>query len=145
MKQLRQVVWCVCCVILFTASAHGKEPLGVTVEVLAKTGSSWNGALLPEYPEGKPEVKILRIAIPPGVRLPWHKHPVINAGYMTRGELTVTTKKGEKLHLHEGDSIVEVVDTWHYGKNEGDTMAEIVMFYAGVQGEPVTIKEAVEE
>jgi hypothetical protein len=47
------------------------------------------------------------------------------------------------LHLKAGDPIVEVVDTWHYGKNEGNTPAEIIVFYAGTPDEPITIKESV--
>jgi len=40
------------------------------------------------------------------------------------------------------DPIVEVVNTWHYGRNEGDKPAEIIVFYAGEKGDPVTIKKA---
>lgn len=137
---MKKLLWCICLTFLFTGYTYAREPLAVTVDVLAKTGSSWNGKALPGYGNGAPEVTILRIAIPPGVRLPLHKHPVINAGVMTKGELTVTTKKGQVLHLHEGEPIVEVVDTWHYGKNEGSETAEIIVFYAGIQGEPITIK-----
>jgi quercetin dioxygenase-like cupin family protein len=108
---------------------------------LAKTSSSWDGKALPDYPEGKPEVTILRITIPPKARLPVHKHPVINAGVMLKGELTVVTENKKTLHLKAGDSIVEVVNTWHYGINEGDEPAEIIVFYAGVHGAPITIKE----
>ena len=68
------------------------------------------------------------------------KAPVINAGVMLAGELTVITEKNEMLHLKEGDSIIEVVDKWHYGKNEGDTTAEIIVFYAGIFNRPITIK-----
>ena len=59
---------------------------------------------------------------------------------MLKGELTVTTKKGQVLHLRAGEPIVEVVDTWHYGKNEGKETAELIVFYAGVQGVPITVK-----
>ena len=38
-------------------------------------------------------------------------------------------------------AIVEVVNKWHYGKNEGDKMAEIMVFYAGVLDKPITIKK----
>jgi hypothetical protein len=47
------------------------------------------------------------------------------------------------LHLKAGDPIVEVVDTWHYGKNEGKTPAEIIVFYAGTPDTPITVKESV--
>lgn len=137
---MKRLVYGIVLALLFAVRAEAKEPLGVTVDVLAKSGSSWNGNRLPEYAAGVPEVTILKIAIPPGTMLPWHKHPVINAGVMTKGDLTVTTNEGNVLHLHAGDPIVEVVDTWHYGKNEGREMAEIIVFYAGIQGEPVSIK-----
>lgn len=137
---MKRLLCCVCLTVLLSGQVYAREPLAATVEVLAKTGSSWNGDVLPEYAEGIPEVTILRIAIPPGVQLPLHKHPVINAGVMTKGELTVTTERGQVLHLHAGDPIVEVVDTWHYGKNAGAETAEIIVFYAGIQGKPITVK-----
>ena len=70
-----------------------------------------------------------------------HRHPVINAGYMLTGELTVVTEAGQTLHLEAGDAIIEVVDQWHYGQNEGTEPAELIVFYAGVQEEPVTVKQ----
>ncbi|MBF0252221.1 MAG: cupin domain-containing protein [Candidatus Omnitrophica bacterium] len=111
----------------------------IEVKTLAKSTLSWDGEALPEYPRGTPEVTILKITIPPDVKLPLHEHPVINAGVITKGELTVTTEKGEILHLKKDDTIIEVVDKWHYGQNEGDVPAEIIVFYAGIKNEPVTV------
>lgn len=111
------------------------------VEVLAKTTKSWNGKELPRYSWGRPEITILRISIPPHTDLAWHEHPYINAGVMIYGELTVITEKHDTLHLHAGDPIVEVVDTWHFGKNEGDETVDIIVFYAGVKGKEITILE----
>lgn len=110
----------------------------INVQVLAKTDVSWSNNPLPLYKNIKPEITILKITIPPGVFLPMHKHPVINAGYMIKGELTVFCEDGKVLGLKEGDSIVEVVDAWHYGKNEGNIPAVIVVFYAGYEGIPIT-------
>jgi quercetin dioxygenase-like cupin family protein len=112
----------------------------VEVETLAKSSVSWDGQILPGYPKGKPEITILRIKIPAGAILEMHKHPVINAGIMLAGELTVITEKNETLHLKAGDSIIEVVDKWHFGKNEGSKTAEIIVFYAGTVNQPITIK-----
>jgi quercetin dioxygenase-like cupin family protein len=94
---------------------------------------------LPDYATGKPEITILKIQIPPGSRLPLHKHGVINAGVLLRGELTVVTEDKKILYLKAGDPIIEVVNTWHYGKNEGETLAEIIVFYAGKVGAPITV------
>lgn len=109
------------------------------VKQLAKTTHSWNGALLPAYPRGQPEITVLRITIPPGAKLEPHQHTVINAGLLISGELNVVTADGKTLSLKAGDSNVEVVGTVHYGYNPGKIPAEIVVVYAGEEGKPVTI------
>jgi len=114
---------------------------GVQVSVLTKTTKSWNQSTLPHYPQGQPQITILRILIPAGTSLPLHTHPVINAGVLIKGELTVMTKNGKTLHLKAGDPIVEVVNTWHYGKNEGTEPVDIIVFYAGTKDAPITLKE----
>jgi len=111
----------------------------VEAVTMARSTSSWNGSPLPGFPAGQPEITILKITIPPGALLPVHKHPVINAGVMLEGELTVETEKGEKLRLKAGDAIVEVVNTWHFGYNEGTAPVEIIVFYAGTDSLPVTV------
>jgi quercetin dioxygenase-like cupin family protein len=113
----------------------------IEVQQLIKSGLSWNNAVLPAYPAGDPEITILRIRVAPGGILTEHKHPVINAGVLIKGELTVQTIDGKTLHLKPGNAIVETVDTWHYGKNEGAEPAEIIVFYSGVKGAPITIGE----
>ena len=114
---------------------------GTEVVTLAKTTKSWNGKELPKYPEGTPEVTILKITIPPKTRLPLHKHPEINAGVVLKGELTVISEAKDTLYLKSGDPIVELVDTWHFGRNDTSKPVELIVFYAGVKGTPITIKK----
>jgi len=111
----------------------------IEVETLQKTSKSWDGKPLLSYPEGKPEVTILRITIPPQTKLPLHFHPVINAGLLTKGQLTVFSEEGKILHLEEGDTLIELVDTLHFGHNQSGEPAEIIVFYAGIQGKPITV------
>jgi quercetin dioxygenase-like cupin family protein len=126
---------------LLSSNVLAADASSVRPNVLAKTSLSWDGSRLPDYPKGTPEVTILRIKIPPGAQLPLHKHPVINAGVLLSGELTVVTEDNRILHLRAGDPIVEVVNKWHHGKNEGNEMAEIIVFYAGAQDRPITIEK----
>jgi quercetin dioxygenase-like cupin family protein len=126
---------------MLSSAVSAEDVSAVRSDVLAKTGFSWDGSRLPVYPKGSPEITILRIKIPPGIKLPFHKHPVINAGVLLSGELTVVTEDNRTLHLKAGESIVEVVDKWHLGKNEGDKTAEIIVFYAGVAGMAITVKK----
>ena len=110
-------------------------------ELLAESFLSWNGDSLPNYPSGKPKISIVKVTIPPHSELPKHYHPVINAGILLKGELTVVDSKGNTLHMKEGDTIVELVNQIHYGKNDGDVPAEIVVFYAGEEGKEIVVKE----
>lgn len=119
---------------LSLSSAIALEAPQTTVETVVQSSKSWNGTTLPEYPSGEPVVTILKITIPPGVSLPVHEHHVINAGVLLEGELTVRTEAGETLRMRAGDPIVEVVNQWHHGVNEGDVPAVIMVFYAGAQG-----------
>jgi hypothetical protein len=51
----------------------------------------------------------------------------------------VVTAEGKVLHMKANDGIIEVVNKWHSGKNEGDTPAQIIVFYAGAAGAPLSI------
>ena len=128
-------------VLLLAGHAQGEAEQAVSVKELVRSSRSWDGTPLPAYPAGQPEISILRISIPPGARLPVHRHPVINAGVLVNGELTVVTKEAKVLKLVAGDPIVEVVDTWHYGSNDGPEPADIIVFYAGSPGMELSVKE----
>ncbi|MCA9444669.1 MAG: cupin domain-containing protein [Candidatus Omnitrophica bacterium] len=129
-------------VVVCLALALYAEPNdNARVEVLAKTSKMWDGSALPDYPKENPEVTILKVTIPAHTELPMHKHAVINAGYVLSGELTVVSEEGPEMTLKAGDTLVELVDKWHYGKNEGDEDVEIVVFYAGEKDKPITIKK----
>lgn len=138
---MKKIFYSVCLILFLTGFVSAQEENQVRTDVLAKTGISWDGMALPEYARGKPEITILKIKIPPKTKLPLHKHPVINAGVLLKGTLTVITEEDEELHLKAGDAIIEVVNKWHYGINEGNEFAEIIVFYAGVQDSPITVKK----
>jgi len=138
---MKKLTYGICFLLLLSSNVLAEEAAAVHVDVLAKTSLSWDGRRLPDYPKGTPEITILRIKIPPGVKLPLHTHPVINAGFLLDGELTVFSEDNKILHLKAGDSIVEVVNKGHYGINEGNKMAEILVFYTGVLATPITIEK----
>ena len=109
------------------------------VVTLIETDKSWNGDDLPKYPDGKPKITVLKITIPPRSKLNIHKHLVINAGVLTKGELTVVDEQDNTLTLKAGDALVELVNTYHYGENQGDVPVEIIVFYAGTEDVPITV------
>jgi quercetin dioxygenase-like cupin family protein len=127
--------------LLLPLALFAKDKVAPTREKLTVSTEAWTGQKLPDYPSGQPEISILKITIPPGQRLPMHKHPVINAAVVLRGELTVTTDKGKVLHVKAGHPMVEVVNEWHYGANHGTEPLELIAFYAGVKGTPITVPQ----
>jgi len=136
-----RVTICLILATLFTSLAFAEQiETTVVSKTLVKSTHSWDGSQLLSYPEGQPEVTILKITIPVGAKIPLHKHPYINAGVLTKGELTVLTKAGDELIMAAGDPIVEIVNKWHFGENTGDVPAEIIVFYAGIEGQPITVK-----
>jgi quercetin dioxygenase-like cupin family protein len=124
---------------LMAHDGHGAAALGVTVEELANASQQWDGQPLPDYPRGRPLLKVLRIGIPSGVVLPWHTHPVINAAVILRGTLALNLKDGTTKVFRTGEAIVEVIDTVHTGQAIGAEDVEVVVFYAGVEGVPTTV------
>ncbi len=121
---------------------HGtatEQQSGVSVEHLNTTTQQWDGAPLPSYLNGPPEIQVLRITIPAGVTLPWHHHPVINAAYVLRGRLRVELRNGQSRIISAGQTLVEVVNTVHRGQALPDSDAEVVVFYAGTTGTPITV------
>ena len=125
--------------ILLLWSCAKEEVTTITVEKLAETTKSWDGDLLPKYPEGNPKITVLKITIPPKTTLHKHYHPVINSGFILKGTLTVVDENQNELILNPGDVLVELVNKVHYGINNGNSPVEIVVFYAGTEELPITV------
>ena len=114
---------------------------GVEANVLIKTTKSWNGATLPAYGDGQPEISIVRYRFEPGASIPMHMHPVINAGVLLSGQLSITTKSGEVIVVNAGEPLVELFREWHSGSNSGKEPADLIVVYAGTVGTPLAIRE----
>lgn len=126
--------------LLLTSSTFAQDTPTVQVEVLSKTSTSWDGSSF-EYPKGQPEITISKITLPPGFKLPMHKHPNPLGGIVLKGEIVVTREDGSTHTVKEGESIVELVNTWHYGKNDTDQPTVLLAFYIGEVGVPLSINK----
>jgi len=110
-----------------------------TSQTVIQTSSHWNGQPIKPINIKNPKVTMLRITIPVGEKLSMHKHPILNIGYLTKGELTVRSEKGDVSVLKPGDPIVELVDIWHYGESTGSEDAEIVVTYVGDKDDELSV------
>lgn len=109
---------------------------------LIHTSQSWDGAELPNYLEGRPEIVAMKYEFPIGQKLDWHHHPVINFGILVQGELTIIDKDGNEKVVHEGEVVVEMVNTIHRGENRGSKPAILYMFYTSQKDLPLSVQHA---
>jgi len=96
---------------------------------LIRTSESWDGAPLPDFPLGRPELSVCRMTFPAGAKTGWHHHTVINYGIVEQGDLTIVCLDGKEHTFHQGEALVEVVGTVHRGENRGTKPVILNMFY----------------
>jgi quercetin dioxygenase-like cupin family protein len=114
-----------------TASGHA--------ETLLKSTSSWNGKAYTKYLTGQPQLTVLRVTIDANTALPWHYHPIPNAGYVLSGELTIVDKaSGKKQTFKQGEAFAESVDDVHRGM-AGTMPTTILLIYSGVAGTATSV------
>ena len=123
-------------------TVENDTPSQVSSEELLRTSQSWDGADLPNYPEGKPELVAVRYEFPAGQKLGWHHHPVMNYGILVQGELTIIGQDGREKTVHEGEAVVEMVGTIHHGENRGTKPVILYMFYISQEGQPLAVQHS---
>lgn len=118
-------------------SDKSSEKKIVAVQVL-KSSEAWNGQHIDAYPQGEPELTVMRLTIPAHSSLPWHTHPMPNACFILSGTLVVEDKEtSEQQTFQAGEALNETVNSAHRGFTL-NTPAELVITYAGVKGMELT-------
>jgi quercetin dioxygenase-like cupin family protein len=122
---------------LWTQQA-AREPVGIRMEALLQTATAWDGSSYRSYPEGPPQLSVLRITIPAHTTMDWHRHPIPNAAYVVSGEITVEKRDGGATRRFvKGEVIAETVNALHRGVT-GNQAVELLVFYAGAAGQPLS-------
>ena len=107
---------------------------------LIRTSQSWDGVELPDYLQGRPELVAVKYEFPAGQKLSWHHHPVMNYGILVQGELTIIGQDGKEKTVHEGEAVVEMVNTIHHGENRGTKPVILYMFYLSQDSLPLAVQ-----
>ena len=123
-----------------TTKAVEQSGSGIEIKELIRTDQSWDGAALPDYFTGRPELVAVRYVFPPGQKLGWHHHEVMNYGIVEQGELTIIGLDGKEKVVHEGEVVVEMVNTIHHGENRGGKPVILNMFYISQEGKPLAVQ-----
>ena len=135
----------VCGATVFTSCRKAQADAQVTAQEVEKTelirtSQSWDGVELPDYFEGRPELVAMKYVFPVGQKLGWHHHPVMNYGILVQGELTIIGQDGTEKTVHEGEAVVEMVNTIHHGENRGTKPVILYMFYLSQKGLPLAVQ-----
>jgi quercetin dioxygenase-like cupin family protein len=133
----------VCLMLTFSASIACSADYNpsVTAKVLKKTTVTGNGERIAYPKTDRAEVTAMTVELAPGGQTGWHKHPVPVLAYVVSGHLTVDLEGGKTLSYGPGDAIIEVVDAWHNGKNNGAVPVQLAVFYLGVEGTVNVVKK----
>ena len=122
------------------AQAEDNPIPAVKSKELIRTSQSWDGMELPDYLVGRPELVAVKYEFPVGQKLGWHHHPVMNYGILVQGELTIIGQDGKEKTVHEGEAVVEMVNTIHHGENRGTKPVILYMFYLSQEGMPLAVQ-----
>ena len=123
------------------ANAQSDNPVNpVQSTELIRTSQSWDGVELPDYLQGRPELVAVKYEFPAGQKLGWHHHPVMNYGILVQGELTIIGQDGKEKTVHEGEAVVEMVNTIHHGENRGTKPVILYMFYLSQKDLPLAVQ-----
>ena len=103
-----------------------------------------NGTAL-KYPVGKPELRLYRVEIPSGGKIPLHTHPAPMLVYVQSvryGSLLNTHVQPDgteiKTEFKPGEAFVEGANEPHFVENVGKEQAIIWVTVASVEGMPTT-------
>jgi quercetin dioxygenase-like cupin family protein len=145
---MKKIQWMLAAILICGATAilsgcqesNGQGTQEVKSVELIRTSQSWDGVELPDYLHGRPELVAVKYEFPAGKKLGWHHHPVMNYGILVQGELTIIGQDGKEKVVHEGEPVVEMVNTIHHGENRGNKTVILYMFYLSQKDLPLAVQ-----
>ena len=105
-----------------------------------QSGTTAGGTSIAYPKTDSAEVTAVVLDIGPGGETGRHMHPYPTFVYVLEGAIDVEMDGGMAHSYKAGDSFLEVVNTWHNGKNNGTTPAKVLVVFAGVHGKPNLVR-----
>ena len=116
----------------------------VTVKEVFSGTQTLNGTPL-RYPEGNPELRLYRVEIPVGGRVPLHTHPapmLVHVQGVDSGDLLNTRVQPDGSEVSSvfksGESFIEGSSEPHFVENKSDKPTVVWVMVASVEGLPTT-------
>lgn len=114
---------------LFAASltACAAPPAAPTATERDATALTTSGQPI-RLPEGAARIVLWEYELPPGSRLPVHRHPFPRLAVVEAGTLEVTNvETGETKQYGPNELVVESIGAWHFGTNPGSTTVRLTV------------------
>ena len=111
-----------------------------TATPVLQSGTTAGGTPIAYPTTDSAEVTALVIDIGPGGETGRHMHPYPTLVYVLEGAIDVEMDGAAAHSYKAGDSFLEVVNTWHNGRNVSATPAKVLVVFAGVHGKPNLVR-----
>lgn len=132
---MRRLALAVSALALMGPASWAADAPKVVVKPVLSTTTTASGQ--PITVPANPEVIVSTYDIPAGTSLPFHKHPFQRYAYVMAGNLSVVNRDTNETYRYKsGDFIVEVLDQWHMGRNEGKTPVKLLVIDQVEPGKP---------
>ena len=109
----------------------------IQAETLLQTETAWDGQRYLSYPEGRPQITVMRFTLPPHTTMPWHTHQRIATGYVLSGSFTIEKTDGMRTTYVAGEAVSETIGEVHRGMTGAEGVT-LVAFFAGSAGVPLS-------
>src|SRR5712691_7206700 len=96
---------------------------------ILQSGATVAGVAIAYPKTDSAEITALRVDIAPGGETGRHMHPFPTFVYVLEGAVDVDMEGSGTHSYRAGDSFLEVVNTWHNGKNQGATTAKLLVVF----------------
>src|SRR5262245_16831568 len=128
------------CILALASSADTQEATGKVRASRIFSATTTNSGQPIVLPKSNVEVVVWMYDIPSGSKLPVHKHPFQRYAYVLSGTLQVTDVQNARTFEYKpGDFIIEMVDGWHYGTNNGKEAVRLLVIDQVEKGQANTI------
>ncbi len=107
---------------------------------ILQSGATVAGVAIAYPKTDSAEVTALRVEVGPGGETGRHMHPFPTFVYVLEGAINVEMEGGAARSYKAGDSFLEVVNTWHNGRNNGAAPAKLLVVFVGVHGKPGLVR-----
>ncbi len=124
-------------------SAQGQPspagPVGLTLTPLLQTSKTFSGQPI-RFPQSENQIVAVLAEVAPGGQVGRHLHPNPLFVYILEGTLTIEMEGHGTHAFSAGEGLAEVVNTWHNGRNLGDTPVKFLIVLTTQEGTPTIIR-----